>query len=289
MGCCLERELTELVLVNAEAQDSCEAEESACSISVNVLQRSSFSPPSKTLPSFDSRSLSTGDLRFPELVIYSPSDTALQSSYDRVSISALGSFQSSMANPPLTEVTPQLYFGSWEDAKNEPELRSRAITHTVSLIGPKNPIAGIAHRHYPMNDYGQTDLEKMMNNLWTFFEQSQRPGNALFVHCMSGQNRSATIVIAILMRRHGWSLQDAFKIVKSMRPLVQINEQYAKQLSKMEQELHGHTSVSPNWMEIRFADMESGKVVFFGDSFVSYDDQNPIEMLMRSSLKRGDL
>lgn len=291
MGCCLERNITDVVLVSDEAQDSCE--ESACSSSLNFLSRqSSRSPPSKILSSNGSRSLSPADIGFPELFIHAPSETHLQSSYDfetasRLSTSAFASsFLSSMANPPITEVTPQMFFGSFEDARNEVELLLRAITHTISLIGPKHLIAGIEHEHYPMNDQGKTDLAKIIDNLWTFVEQSQRPGNALFVHCMFGQNRSATIVIAILMRLKGWSLQEAFEIVKSKRPLVQINKNYAKQLLQMEEELHGYTSVAKNWMEIRFADMESGKVLFFGDSFMSYDDHSPEEMLECNSLRR---
>jgi len=288
MGCCLERNITDIVLVGGEAEDSCE--ESACSASLHFLPRqSSYSPPSKVLPSNGSRSLSPVNIGFPELFIHAPSETNLQSSYDfqtvsRLSISAFGSsFLSSMANPPITEVTPQLFFGSFEDAMNEVELQSRAITHTISLIGPKHQIAGMEQKHYPMNDMGKTDLGKIIDNLWTFVQQSQRPGNALFVHCMSGQNRSASIVVAILMRLKGWSLQEAFKIVKMKRPLVQINENYAKQLSQMEEELYGYTSVAKNWMEIRFADMESGKVLFFGDSYMSYDDQTPQEILQRKS------
>jgi len=288
MGCCLERNIIDIVLVDGEVQDSCD--ESACSASLHFIPRqSSCSPPSKIIPTNGSRSLSPVEIGFPELFISAPSETHLQSSYDfqtasRLSISAFGSsFLSSMANPPITEVTPKLFFGSFEDATNELELRSRAITHTISLIGPKHIIAGIEHKHYPMNDWGKTDLEKIIDNLWTFIEQSQRPGNALFVHCMSGQNRSASFVVAILMRLKGWSLQEAFKMVKIKRPLVQINENYAKQLSQMEEELYGYTSVANNWMEIRCADMESGKVLFFGDSYMSYDDQTPQEMLQRKS------
>jgi len=291
MGCCLERNIPEIVLVSDEAQDS--GEESACSSSLNFLsRRSSCSPPSKILPSYGSRSLSPADIEFPELFIHAPSETHPQSSYDfqnssRLSISAFGSsFLSSMANPPITEVTPQLFLGSFEDARNELGLRLRAITHTISLIGPKHITAGIEHKHYPMNDQGKTDLEKIIDNLWTFVEQSQQPGSALFVHCMLGQNRSATVVIAILMRLKGWSLQEAFKIVKLKRPLVQINENYAKQLSQMEEELHGCISVAQNWMEIRFADMESGNVLFFGDSFMSYDDHSLKEMLEHNSLRK---
>jgi len=275
-------------LAGADAQESCEM--SDCSNSLQILGRQSRClSPTKMLKSCSSRSISppTADIGFPELFTHAIYSTPLQSldfwTGSIVSTTGVGSsLLSSMVNPTLTEVTPQLFLGSLEDAKNEQELRSRAITHVISLIGNKHLIRGIAHQHHPMNDMGKTDLENIMNNLWTFVEQSQRPGNALFVHCMWGQNRSAVIMIVILMRCHSWSLQEAFKFLKSKRPLVQINEQYAKQLEKIEQELYGRTSVSKNWMEIRAVDMESGKVVFFGDSDLSIREM----MEKRSSLKR---
>jgi len=191
------------------------------------------------------------------------------------------STQHSMTGPPpthcseswtktsITEVTSQLYLGSYEDAKNVEELRSRAITHTLTLIGKKHVIAGIKHMQKPMHDWGKTDLQILINNIWTFVVESQRPGNKLFVHCMLGQNRSATIMIVILMKLHGESLEEAFKIIKKKRPIVQINTEYAKQLSKMEQELHGRKSVTNNWMEIRRANMATGSVAFFGDSMMN--------------------
>jgi len=296
MGCCFQ---TKVVSVSGEVHESCEESDCSDSLEIFLPEQSSCSSPSKILMSLGSVSKLQANIGFPELLQVPTYDSPLQSYYtfhtasivaSILSTTAVGpSLHSSIANPTLTEVTSQLFFGSFEDAKNEEELRSRAITHIISLIGPKHLIAGIAHMHHPMNDWGKTDLENIINNLWTFIEQSQRPGNALFIHCMWGQNRSATIMIIILMRRHGWSLREAFKILKSKRPLVQIHEQYAKQLAKIEQELYGRTSVSKNWMEIRAADMDSGKVVFFGDSIMSNDDQSIIEMMEQSSLKWEDL
>lgn len=242
---------------------------------------------SKFLPPLASRSTkeisTTNSESVPQLVICSSRDDSGQLSGERPGYwnSSLGNdstLKTPDCHPPLTEVTSQLYLGSFEDAKNEEELRSRGITHTICLIGPMHPIEGIEHRHNPMSDYGKTDLKLVLKKLSAFVEESQRPGKSLFVHCMSGQNRSATVVIAILMKIKRKSLLEAWKVVKNKRPVVQINEQYAKQLTEIELELFGRTSVSANWMEIRSANMETGKVVFFGDSglFSSFASISPI-------------
>lgn len=172
---------------------------------------------------------------------------------------------SSLIPVPLTAITPQLCLGSFEDARNEIDLRERNITHIISLIGPSYLIEGISHEHSPMNDYGRSDLKRVFEKLWPFIEESQKPQNVLFVHCMSGQNRSATLVIAILMKIQRKTLRDAFQMVKKRRPMVQINSLYAKQLTKMELELFGQNTMPKNWMIITSVNIQSGSVIFMGD------------------------
>jgi len=171
---------------------------------------------------------------------------------------------------PITEVTSQIFLGSFENAKDEKKLNDLGITHIISLIGPKHPVEGIKLKHKPMSDYGRTDLKKVVKLLWPFIIESQKVCNKLFVHCQSGQNRSATLVIAILMKlkygHHGDNkLIDAYAMVKRKRPIVQIIEKYAKQLSNLESELFGTTTMPANWMRIESYCMDTGKVVFQGE------------------------
>jgi len=167
-------------------------------------------------------------------------------------------------NFSLTEITSQLYLGSFEDAKNEAKVVELGITHILSLIGPKHPIDGIKHKHKPMNDNGYTNLKRLIKEIWSFVMDSQQPGNKLFVHCLSGQNRSATVMISILMKLQGESnkLVDVYNLVKDKRPVVQINELYAKQLLELERDLFGTTTMSNDWMKIRSYNMLTGSVEF---------------------------
>jgi protein-tyrosine phosphatase len=55
-------------------------------------------------------------------------------------------------------------------------------------------------------------------------------GGRVFVHCFAGVSRSATIVIAYLMKEHGLSFNSAIKFVKSKRPQINPNDGFRKQL-----------------------------------------------------------
>jgi protein-tyrosine phosphatase len=43
----------------------------------------------------------------------------------------------------------------------------------------------------------------------------------VYVHCLAGVNRSATVVTAYLMLEHGWDRDRALAHVKSKRPCAQ--------------------------------------------------------------------
>ena len=58
------------------------------------------------------------------------------------------------------------------------------------------------------------------------------------------------------------NLDELYCMLEKKRPVVQINEEYAKQLSEMEQELFGKTSVPEDWISIHSYTMTTGSVFF---------------------------
>jgi len=181
---------------------------------------------------------------------------------------------STYAPIPITEVLlRKLYIGTWDNAKDESLLKSKEITHVLSVIGPKHDVIGIKYKHIPMNDRGRTDLKKVMSECYDFMVDSQGPGKSLFVHCQSGQNRSPTIVIAFLMMHQGLTLYRAHRKVKDLRPIVQVNVNYAKQLLDLERELFKETSLPDSWMELSHLDLTTGDVCYMCERLNSLEHE----------------
>jgi len=177
--------------------------------------------------------------------------------------STISSSYSSYAPLAMTEVLPHLYLGSYDNANNEFELRAKGITHILSLIGAQTRVhwAEVKRECVPMNDFGKTSLKDVIEKVYEFIERGQKDGNNLLVHCKIGQNRSAAVVIAFLMMSHKKSLYRAHKELKTLRPLVQINVGYAKQLLELERELfNGDNSLPADWMEPDDYDLIAGDV-----------------------------
>lgn len=68
----------------------------------------------------------------------------------------------------------------------------------------------------------------------------------ILIHCQAGVSRSATIIMAYLMKYYGMSSIDAFLFTRSRRleVVVQPNEQFMYELLEFEQLLTGFRSIS---------------------------------------------
>jgi len=161
---------------------------------------------------------------------------------------------------PMTRILPNLYLGSYDNAIDGPSLKAKRITHIISLIGKRPPLDFLKIESIPMHDRGRSNLKRVLEKVSKFVKFEQQEGNRILIHCLSGQNRSATVVIAILMINESKTLYSAYKMVKMLRPIIQINEGYAKQLLTLEKDLFGKNSLPSDWMERGQIDMATGEV-----------------------------
>ena len=65
----------------------------------------------------------------------------------------------------------------------------------------------------------QEEIEEGVKYLHSHLEK----GKIVYVHCKAGRGRSASIVIAYLMKYHGFSFDQAFAFVKKQRPQINLN------------------------------------------------------------------
>jgi hypothetical protein len=65
----------------------------------------------------------------------------------------------------------------------------------------------------------------------------------VLVHCAVGASRSASIIMAYLMKEHGMTLKDAYWAAKSKRHVVSPNLGFTCRLLALEKSIHGKCSV----------------------------------------------
>jgi protein-tyrosine phosphatase len=115
---------------------------------------------------------------------------------------------------------------------NDGHLHQKLEEMTLVKQGEK-----IVYKKLHLVDVVDEDVTSIFNEAFEFLEQCREAGRRVLVHCVIGKSRSASIVIAYLMKHNQMALQKAFNFVKSKRALIQPNNGFMIQLREYEQKL----------------------------------------------------
>ncbi|KAK4372468.1 hypothetical protein RND71_007852 [Anisodus tanguticus] len=132
-----------------------------------------------------------------------------------------------------------LYLGSFGAANNKNALKSLNLTHILTIARDINPPYPneFVYKVLAVHDRVDVNISHYFEECFDFIEEAKRQGGGVLVHCFAGKSRSATIVIAYLMKKHGMSQSEAFQFVKSKRPVVSPNASFMTQLENYDKTL----------------------------------------------------
>lgn len=136
----------------------------------------------------------------------------------------------------LTEILPNLYISDLNVAECHSTLSSLGITHVLSAmsgtvqIPPTLPIRTL---QIPLLDTPFAELAAFLPSTTDFLTDALRDKNAkVLVHCVKGVSRSASVISAYLIARHGWTTDQAVNYVQSKRMNAQPNRGFISQLDE---------------------------------------------------------
>tara|TARA_B100000925_G_scaffold156345_1_gene117399 strand:- start:1684 stop:2283 length:600 start_codon:yes stop_codon:yes gene_type:complete len=141
-----------------------------------------------------------------------------------------------------TLIVDQLYLGNSCNARNYYELEN----NKVGLIINSSPCISnyfqneFEYYNVKVEDISGADILCHLDNTVTKMHEfiESNPQKSVFVHCFMGSSRSATIIIAYLMKYHDYNLRDALNFVKEKREVVNLNQDFFKQLSEFDKTLN---------------------------------------------------
>ncbi|XP_044228516.1 dual specificity protein phosphatase 13-like isoform X1 [Thunnus albacares] len=176
--------------------------------------------------------------------------------YEPPSVSELQEFLLADRRPTghVNQVWPNLYIGNEVAARDKASLHSLGITHIVNAAhGPPNPSPGFCFYvntgprfyrditiHQSCTGHGrQVSHTGTMSDAAYLVQKStvnvSVPGR-VFVHCLMGVSRSATLVLAFLMIAEGLRLQEAVAAVRPHRDICP-NPGFLQQLRSLDKSL----------------------------------------------------
>jgi len=140
----------------------------------------------------------------------------------------------------IDKIVDNVYLGNWFDSIDEKKLRCNNIkciltlnyfnSHNYENIRMFNQL-GIRYKYIKIHDSLDDNILPYINESIDFIKQCR--GNVL-VHCTAGVSRSASIVIAYLMKEKKLSYIKAFNYVQKIRPIIHPNDSFINQLKTLE-------------------------------------------------------
>jgi hypothetical protein len=137
-----------------------------------------------------------------------------------------------------TKIIDRLYLGNSCNARNYYDMQE----DNIGLIVNSSPCIS----NYFMKEFeylnidvkdisGANILPHLDDTVCKMAEYiSNNPTKNILVHCFMGSSRSATIIIAYLIKQHQFSLNDAMVYVKEKRIVVNLNKDFYNQLEIFE-------------------------------------------------------
>ena len=113
--------------------------------------------------------------------------------------------------------------------------REYYIDHILSIVPLQRQLTSetLQHDILPIEDTPQeaSIFAENIDRLLDSMHQSLVEGKRVAVHCQAGVSRSATVVIAYMMKYEGLSLNDAVEYVSTHRPVICPNRGFLEMLS----------------------------------------------------------
>jgi protein tyrosine phosphatase len=125
----------------------------------------------------------------------------------------------------ISKITDNLYISDICSAMNKDKLKEEGITDILCTILGVYPIYPdeFKYKNIHVRDTEEEDIEKYFEECGEYIDNVIRNNGKILVHCSYGISRSATIVIAYLMKYKGMRLNEAYKYVKDRRDIIEPN------------------------------------------------------------------
>ena len=141
------------------------------------------------------------------------------------------------------EIIYGLYLGNINSVYDSKTLKDLDIQNVISVIAGFEPPFPTDFNYLVVNalDTENTDLTKNFEKTNRFIEEAYENNEKVLIHCMAGRSRSASIVIAFLIKTFGITPETCIDIIKSKRDIIGPNKAFLQQLKKYYNYLYVNT------------------------------------------------
>lgn len=135
----------------------------------------------------------------------------------------------------LAEIVPSLYLGSYGMVSNIAELKYAQITNIINTAREISNTMESTYMYYnlPLTDSENQHLIEHLDTICDYIKMLVTNKCKVVVHCYMGISRSASIIIAYLIKHNNMSYDQAFKYVLDRRYICP-NQRFEDELREFE-------------------------------------------------------
>ncbi|KAI9275329.1 protein-tyrosine phosphatase-like protein [Sporodiniella umbellata] len=142
-------------------------------------------------------------------------------------------------NGPI-KILPHLYLGSERNTLDLNSLKRLSVNAILNVAAevtyPEEYMFQSTMGYYKLSwEHNQDNLSIELQKAINIIDKTRSAGQNILVHCQCGVARSATVIIAYMMKVKRLSLQDAYEQVKALSPAISPNLGLLFQLREYEQ------------------------------------------------------
>ncbi|XP_029046183.1 dual specificity protein phosphatase MPK-4-like [Osmia bicornis bicornis] len=140
-----------------------------------------------------------------------------------------------------TEIIPDLFLGNLTAATDIEWLKETKINYILTADSCPLPrkiqelLPNLTIKYIQVTDMPREDLLTHFEDSYEFIDHALQLNDKILVHCYFGVSRSATLVIAYLMKKYKRSFSDTFEEIKGKRRFVEPNAGFLAQLKLYEE------------------------------------------------------
>ena len=137
---------------------------------------------------------------------------------------------------PIDHIIDNIYLGDFRTADNIDILKEYNITHIINCAFnlPNKYPEQITYKRLELRDETDQPIIEKLEEAYQFIKENKDKN--IFVHCVFGKSRSASVVIFYIMKEKKLNFNEAKNIVKNIRQIVEPNSGFENELNSYYEE-----------------------------------------------------
>ncbi|KAL7714848.1 dual specificity protein phosphatase [Entamoeba marina] len=135
-----------------------------------------------------------------------------------------------------TLIIPNVYLGAINSTIDHVYLKQLGIKAILSVGIRPHQSSEFNNLYLSMDDVPEAQLSSILPTSLLFIDENLKRNRSILIHCECGISRSASILIAYIMKKNGVTYKEALKTVEQKRKCVMPNQGFSKQLQIFENE-----------------------------------------------------